>query len=59
VTVADSVACALTFGWAAAAFWIVHVITRDPRGASSQLRDGPPHHADEQPRATRPGAVEV
>jgi hypothetical protein len=30
VSVADWAACAITFGWAASAFWIVHVITRRP-----------------------------
>jgi hypothetical protein len=28
MTVADWAACAVTFGWAATAFWVVHVITR-------------------------------
>jgi hypothetical protein len=31
VTVADWAACAITIGWAATAFWVVHVITRGPR----------------------------
>ncbi len=30
MTVADWAAFAITFGWAATAFWVVHVITRVP-----------------------------
>jgi hypothetical protein len=31
VTVADWAAFAITIGWAATAFWVVHVITRPRR----------------------------
>jgi hypothetical protein len=30
MTVADRAAFAITVGWAATAFWVVHVITRRP-----------------------------
>jgi hypothetical protein len=45
VTAGDWAACALTFGWAASAFWIVHVITRRPSDApKAPPDDGGPEH---------------
>ena len=47
MTVADWAAFVITVGWAATAFWVVHVITRRPRDAKPDQSedDGPPEKA--------------
>ena len=45
MTAADVAASAITFGWAATAFWVVHVITRRPPGAPER----PPTDGDSEP----------